>query len=166
MTTRPGPDQTWLAVASIISKRSTCLRRAVGCVLLDARGHVLSTGYNGVATGQPHCNEEVMVVSHPIGGEVRVQSTTPNACPGWKAVSGTGLDNCKAVHAEQNALLQCRDPWAIEVCYCTVSPCMTCIKLLMGTTCRRVIFLEEYPHEEARNWWLGSSHERSWTKLP
>lgn len=110
------------------------MRRQVGCVLVNARGHVLATGYNGRAAGLPHCSE-----GHP--------------CAAASAPSGTGLDACEALHAEMNALLQCRDPWAIEIAYVTASPCVTCTKLLLNTTCRAVIFSEKYPHADAMRMW-------------
>lgn len=125
-------DQWAVELVRVTAQRSTCCRRAVGCVLLNERGHVLSTGYNGVAAGMPHCNE-------------RKYGTYPNACKGARLPSGTGLDACQAIHAEQNALLQCRDVHDIHTAYVSASPCMTCAKLLMNTSCKRVVFIEEYP---------------------
>lgn len=137
---RPAKDTTWLNVAAEIARQSTCLRRAVGCVLVDARGHVLATGYNGRAVGLPHCLD--------TGGK------DDYACAGAILKSGNGLDKCEAIHAEQNALLQCRDVYQIETCYVTTSPCVTCVKLLMNTSCRRIVFSEPYAHEaEARRLW-------------
>jgi dCMP deaminase len=143
-----------MAVARETAKRATCLRRSVGCVLVDRRGHVLSTGYNGVAAGLPHCNEprfdrwpDGLIISGPH---------FPDACPGHASPSGTNLDACQAVHAEQNALLQCRDPWEIDTCYVTASPCVTCTKLLLNTSCSRIIFAEEYPQPAAKQLWLGA----------
>src|SRR3990172_9570072 len=129
-------DEWALKLALLTAQRTTCCRRAVGCVLLNARGHVLSTGYNGVAAGLPNCND------------VDEQSTVihPHACSGATAPSGTNLDGCQAIHAEQNALLQCRNMYAIHTAYVTASPCMTCIKLLLNTSCQRIVYVEEYPH--------------------
>jgi len=97
-------DAWAMGLAELTARRGTCLRRQVGCVLLNERGHVLSTGYNGVAAGVPHCNEVgrvspagpdyVPFPDDPIGH--------PNACPGAHAKSGTNLDGCHALHAEQN----------------------------------------------------------------
>ena len=133
-------DEWALTCAVITSERATCLRRRVGCVLLNTRGHVIATGYNGVASGIEHCNEG-------------------SPCPGSTAPSGMNLDGCRAIHAEQNALLQCRDVYSIGTCYTTASPCMTCVKLLLNTGCRRIVFLEEYPHREARELWVGGGRE-------
>jgi dCMP deaminase len=145
---RPSVNAYFTAMAKLVATRSTCARRAVGCVLVDSRNRVLATGYNGVASGLPHCNEGSL-------------------CAGATAESGTRLDECQAIHAEQNALVQCRDTDAIDVCFVTVSPCMSCLKLLLNTGCRRIVFAEEYAgaaaagalwtstrtSEGARRWW-------------
>ena len=146
-------DEWAMQMAVVTAQRATCIRRRVGCVLLDGRGLVLSTGYNGVASGRPHCNESV------IGG----LREFPHACPGWKAPSGESLDGCHAIHAEQNALLQCTDVWRIDTCYATSSPCMTCIKLLLNTSCNRIVFAEPYAHGDARALWEGAN--RKWEQL-
>ena len=161
---RPTKDEWGLSLALATSRRATCLRRAVGCVLVDGLGHILATGYNGVAAGQPHCNERGGFICDPASDHNHPGPSCfefPHACPGAHAASGTMLDACQAIHAEQNALLQCRDVQAIHTCYVTASPCMTCVKLLMNTGCRRIVFLEEYPAPEARTLWL-SLEGRSW----
>jgi dCMP deaminase len=104
---------------------------------------VLSTGYNGVAAGQIHC------IDMP--------------CIGANSPSGTNLDACQAIHAEQNALLQCKDIYDIDTCFVTASPCMTCIKLLLNTACKRIVFFEEYPHTHAKVLWTSAGRE--WFKF-
>lgn len=170
---RPSKDEWALQLALVTAQRATCLRRQVGAVLLNKRGHVLSTGYNGVAAGLLHCNEEKPegVFDTPdgkclgVGVEIPIRTMVayPNACPGAHSLSGTNLDACQAIHAEQNALLQCRDVHEIHTCYVTASPCMTCTKLLLNTTCERIVFVEEYPHVEARDLWVQAG--RRWEKL-
>lgn len=147
---RPSRDEWAMRMALMTAQRTTCCRRAVGCVLLNARGHVLATGYNGVAAGLPHCN-------HQHGDEF------PHACSGAKAPSGTNLDGCQAIHAEQNALLQCKDIYQIHTAYVTASPCMTCVKLLLNTSCERIVYVDEYPHNEAGKLWTSAG--RSWEQL-
>ena len=132
---RPSRDEYFLAMAALVSLRATCRRRRVGCVLVDSHRHVLATGYNGVACGRDHCLD------------------TP--CVGADLPSGTGLDQCEAIHAEQNAMLQCRDTQTIDTAYITVSPCITCVKLLMNTSCKRIVFLENYTQQAARDLWKG-----------
>lgn len=135
--------RTWLNVARTISALGTCARRKVGCILLDEHNRVLATGYNGPAQGQPHC------IDHPCGGA--------------KLSPGQGLDLCEAIHAEQNALIQCRDATKIVTAYCTASPCIFCVKMLLNTSCRRIYYYEDYPHEEPRRLWTSSG--RDWIKV-
>ena len=150
---RPSRDQWAMEMAAITAGRSTCLRRHVGAVLLDPRGHVIATGYNGVAAGLKHCNEYHTEFSEFI-----------DACPGAKSPSGTNLDGCEAIHAEQNALLQCSNVHTISTCYATTSPCITCVKLLLNTSCRRIVFYEQYPHIESQKLWEKANRE--WTQYP
>lgn len=157
---RPTRDQWAIGLAALTAHRSTCLRRHVGCVLLNDRGHVLATGYNGVAAGLPHCNEVEARKNEPKGYSVGIY---PHACPGAHLPSGQGLDACQAIHAEQNALLQCRDVYAIHTCYVTASPCVTCTKLLLNTSCSRIVFTEPYPHPAAAELWVGAGRE--WIKF-
>lgn len=172
---RPSRDEWAMKLALITAQRATCKRRQVGCVLLNARGHVLATGYNGVAAGLHHCNEVTDEVVNPAldrgDGTYRVaehweRSTIQvfgHACSGASAPSGQNLDACQAIHAEQNAMLQCRDVYAIHTAYVTTSPCMTCVKLLLNTTCERIVFVEEYSHPEARRLWESAG--RAWKQL-
>ena len=131
-------DEWGLRLAQITSLRSTCLRRQVGCILTDSRGIVLATGFNGVPAGLPHCNE-----GYP--------------CPGAEAPSGQALDQCRAIHAEQNALIQLTRPYEVETVYTTTFPCTHCIKMLMNTSASRIVYLEEYSHNEAQELWRGES---------
>lgn len=159
--TRLSRDAWAMGLAELTARRGTCLRRQVGCVLLNARGHVLSTGYNGVAAGVPHCNERVGPDHKGWDFVTNPPPEFPNACPGARAASGTNLDGCHALHAEQNALLQCRDPWwSIHTAYVTASPCTTCTKLLLNTSCQRIVFLQPYPHSDAQVLWEKAG--RAW----
>ncbi|HIL25928.1 MAG TPA: dCMP deaminase family protein [Nitrospinaceae bacterium] len=123
---RPTADEYFMAMAMLVATRSTCTRRQVGCVLIDSNNNILATGYNGVVRGQPHCNE-----GHP--------------CPGAYSASGKDLDLCYAIHAEQNALIQCKDLTKVYACFCTTAPCVMCTKLFLNTTLTRMIYVESYP---------------------
>lgn len=115
-----------MTVARALAERATCIKRRVGCVLTDANGRILSTGYNGVPHHHPHC------IEHP--------------CPG--ATNKVGSDTCQAVHAEINALLQCRDVQMIHTCYATVLPCNSCMKTLLNTSCHRIVYHHMHEHYE------------------
>jgi dCMP deaminase len=140
---RLSKDDIGLRIAYTWSLRGTCARRQVGCLLVDKNFRTLSSGYNGVPSGAQHCIDK--------------------PCSGATAPSGTGLDLCQAIHAEQNALLYCPDVRLIDTCYTTASPCMSCVKLLLGTNCRRIVFDEEYPHPDAKTFW--EQNNRIWWKL-
>ena len=159
---RPTRQQWAMGLAELTALRATCYRRKVGAVLLSKRGHVLATGYNGVAAGLPHCNEETSFIAGAYQPEII--SVYGHACSGAKAASGKNLDNCQAIHAEQNALLQCRDVYEIHEAYVTTSPCITCCKLLLNTGCQVIYFREEYtPQPQSKELWVSSG--RQWVRL-
>ena len=137
----------WLMeMAEATSKRSTCVRRHVGCVLVDSKDHVLATGYNGAPQGMMHCCDG-----------------TP-WCDGKRSEPGFNLSACIATHAEMNALLQCRNVEKIHACFVTTSPCDACIKLLLNTPCSVIYFKEWYPGSEAaQNLWTMAG--RSWRQI-
>ena len=116
-----------LEVAGVLAQRATCRKLAVGCVLVDRGGQILSTGYNGTPRGMTHCTEV--------------------ACGGAELPSGA--DRCEAVHAESNALLQCKDVDRIETCYVTYFPCLRCAKTLLNTACKRIVVRTMDIHEPA-----------------
>lgn len=153
---RPGKDEYFLNMTRLVASRSTCLRRAVGCVLINHRGHVLATGYNGVPAGAPHCNQPDDTLTPAPG------LSYPHACAGAEEASGVGLDGCDAIHAEQNALLQCGDVFEIETAYVTTAPCVTCTKLLLNTGCRRIVCLDDYAASGEDRWRKAG---REWIRM-
>ena len=126
-------NKYFLEMAEHVSTMSTCSRRRVGCVIVDNHFQVMSTGYNGVASGMPHCNEG-------------------NPCPAAEAESGADLDGCYAVHAEINALIQCRSPQDIDTIYVSVTPCVQCLKALMNTGCKTIVARHKYPNSMLGEW--------------
>lgn len=137
-------DQWLMGMAMWSARRGTCARRRVGCVLVNARYQVIGTGYNGNARGLPHC------IDVP--------------CPGALSKSGEGLDLCEAIHAEQNAIINCHDMNQIFACYSTAEPCVHCAKILMNTPCQEVRFLESYPGN-ARDLWCKMHLPNTWMRL-
>ena len=132
-------DFYFLKMALLVSERGTCARRKVGSIFVNKRNHVIATGYNGNPSGFTHC--------------------TDKPCAGANSLSGTDLDKCEAIHAEQNALLQCKDVHEIDRVYCTLSPCIHCVKLLLNTSCEHLIFCEEYVHRDAKKLWILGGRE-------
>ena len=139
---RPSTDAYFLLMAQMVASRATCPRRRVGCVFVDAHGHVLCTGYNGVASGEVHC------------------IVTP--CPGAGFQSGQGLSSCEAIHAEENALIQLRDPELLHTAYVTAAPCSLCTRKLLNTNCQRIVFIDDYPHTDSKVRW--EARGRIWQK--
>lgn len=135
-------EQYCVEVCKVVSQRASCVRRKVGAVLVNRHFHILATGYNGPPRGIPNCIDV--------------------SCEGAKYKSGEGLDKCIAVHAEQNALLQCVNTEEIYACFVTTSPCITCVKMLLNTGCQRIIFTDEYPHQESKLLWEKAG--RTWEK--
>lgn len=133
---RPDIDVYMMGMALMASTRATCSRRSVGCVIVNRLNHIVGTGYNGPPRQLPHCGIEL--------------------CPGMRASSGTQLDGCMAIHAEQNALLQCGNTDGIRAIYATTQPCLTCTKLLLNTSCERIVYLDPYPHIGATTLWIGA----------
>jgi dCMP deaminase len=120
---RPDLDTYFLDMLKLVSSRSTCPRRKVGAIITDHKGVILATGYNGVPRGMKHCIDDPCPVAHDEHG-----NTT----------------RCFAVHAEQNALLQCQDLGRAHTMYCNCTPCFVCAKLIAQTGIRKIVVLEHY----------------------
>lgn len=126
---RPSWDSYFMQIAELVASRSTCMRRRVGAVIVKDK-QILSTGYNGSPSGLKHCGE--------VGCLRQVLNIS----------SGERTEICRAVHAEQNALLQAaRHGVAIEGAdmYSSVQPCVLCTKMIINTGIKRVIYARPYP---------------------
>lgn len=116
-------------IARLVARRSTCLRRQVGAVLVKEK-NILATGYNGTPSGITHCAEV---------GCLRQKLGVP---------SGERHELCRGLHAEQNAIIQAAKHGvniAGSTLYCTNSPCSICSKMLINAGIARIIYLEGYP---------------------
>ena len=133
MHKRPSWDEYFLEMAYLVAKRSTCLRRSVGAVLVKDK-RILATGYNGAPSGLKHCGEV---------GCLRLQLKVP---------SGQRHELCRALHAEQNALIQ-SSLHGISVkdstLYTTTQPCMICAKMLINAGIKEIVIAEGYPDKMA-----------------
>ena len=130
---RPSFDDYFMEMAHVVAKRSTCLRRKVGALLVKDR-HILSTGYNGAPKGLKHCSET---------GCLREQLGIP---------PGERHEICRGLHAEQNAIIQAAGFGVSikdSILYCTNAPCSVCAKMLINAGVKEIIFEDEYPDELA-----------------
>lgn len=125
---RPPWDTYFMQFALLAKSRASCIRRAVGAVIVKDR-HVLATGYNGAPKGLAHA-EEV--------GCLRTELGVP---------SGQRHEICRGLHAEQNAIIQAAYH-GVAICgadmYVTTHPCAICAKMIINAGIRRVFYLEGY----------------------
>lgn len=120
-----------MELAKLVATRSTCLRREVGAVLVKDK-RILATGYNGAPRGMNHCLEI---------GCLRDQLGIP---------SGTRAELCRAVHAEQNAIIQCAIYGVSSegsTIFVTHQPCTICTKILINAGVKRIVYENPYPDE-------------------
>ena len=132
---RPTWDEYFMEMAEVTAKRSTCLRRHVGAVIVQDK-HIIATGYNGAPRGIEHCGERE-------GGCLREQLGIP---------SGEKHELCRALHAEQNAIIQAATlGQSVEGApiYVTNQPCVICAKMLINAGIEKIIVKEGYPDELA-----------------
>jgi len=130
---RPEWDEYFLKIAMLVAERSTCHRHHVGAIIVKDK-RVLTTGYNGACSGGKDCLEQ---------GCLRDAKNIP---------SGERHEVCRAIHAEQNAIIQAGlHGVSIEgaTIYCTISPCMICAKMLRNARIKRYVTYGEYADKEA-----------------
>ena len=134
---RPTWDEYLMELAQVASKRSTCLRRKVGAVLVTKANRIISIGYNGAPAGLPHCED--------LGGCLREQLKVPE---------GERHEICRAVHAEQNVLMVSALYGASTkdtTLYCTIFPCVICAKLLAQAGVIQVVYTNPYGDEKSES---------------
>jgi len=133
MPKRPSWDEYFLEVAKLVAKRATCLRRSVGAVIVKDK-RILATGYNGAPSGLKHCVDV---------GCMRQKLNIP---------SGERHELCRALHAEQNALIQA-SLYGISVkgskLYATCQPCVICVKMLINAGIKEIVIAGAYPDKMA-----------------
>ncbi len=125
---RPEADDYFLKVAAVVAERSTCLRHHVGAVAVRDK-HILSTGYNGAPAGSRDCLEL---------GCLRNEQNIP---------SGERHEICRAIHAEQNVIIQAALHGVNlegSTIYATHTPCVLCAKMLINARIKRYVSFGRY----------------------
>lgn len=120
-----------MEIVELVKSRSTCLRRQVGALIVKDR-RILSTGYNGAPMGCKHCSEI---------GCLREKLNIP---------SGQRHELCRAIHAEQNAIVQAAySGTSIDggTLYVTHQPCVLCAKMAINAGIKKIIYRGAYPDE-------------------
>jgi len=117
-----------MELVSVVGKRSTCRRHKIGAIMVRDK-RILTTGYNGAPSGLSDCLEL---------GCLRDELEIP---------SGSRQEICRAIHAEQNAILQGAIHGVSLVgatLYCTHNPCRICAKMIINAGVVRVVFEQSY----------------------
>ena len=125
---RPSWAEYFMTITSMVAKRSTCLRRHVGAILVKDK-RILATGYNGAPAGIRHCDET---------GCIRHDSDIP---------SGQRHELCRGLHAEQNVIIQAAyHGVSIDgaTLYCTNKPCIICSKMLINAGIKKIVYGDGY----------------------
>lgn len=126
---RPSWPEYFMSIAKLVATRSTCLRRAVGAVLVKDK-RILATGYNGAPTGIRHCKET---------GCLR---------EALEVKPGEKHELCRGLHAEQNIIIQAAYYGVMTqgtTLYSTHKPCIICSKMLINAGVKKILFLDGYP---------------------
>lgn len=126
---RPPWDDYFMEIAEVVKKRSTCIRRQVGAIIVSDK-RVLASGYNGAPSGIEHCEQS---------GCLRDKLNIP---------SGERHELCRGLHAEQNAIIQAALHGASikgSTIYVTHMPCIICAKMIINAGITRIVFKGEYP---------------------
>jgi dCMP deaminase len=125
---RPDFDEYCLKIALVVAERATCQRHHMGAVAVRDK-HILATGYNGAPAGLHDCLEL---------GCLRNERGIP---------SGKQAEICRAVHAEQNVIIQAALHGASikgSTIYCTHTPCVLCAKMLVNAQIKRFVTFGRY----------------------
>lgn len=125
---RPTWDEYFMEITLLVARRSTCLRRQVGAVLVKEK-NILATGYNGTPTGIAHCLDV---------GCLREKMGIP---------SGERHELCRGLHAEQNAIIQAAKHGTNidgSTLYCTTMPCIICSKMIINAGIKKVVYETGY----------------------
>ena len=128
---RPSWEAYFMDIATLVARRSTCLRRSVGAVVAKDN-RILATGYNGAPTNIVHCVEK---------GCLREKFNVP---------SGERHELCRGLHAEQNAIIQAAYHGVSikgSELFCTNLPCSICAKMIINAGIKKVCYGQGYPDE-------------------
>ena len=131
---RPSWDAYFMKAAALVAERSTCLRHHVGAIIVKDK-KIITTGYNGAAKGMKDCTELGC-----LRNELEI-------------VSGTRHEICRAIHAEQNAIIQAAiHGTSIKggILYCTHTPCIICAKMIVNAGIKEVVSYQDYPDNDAK----------------
>lgn len=162
-TRNPTPDETLMTIAYANSRRSSCIKRKVGAIIVDENGFLFSSGYNEVPMGELPCQNQHgncyrNVIKDELSSVIRrnISNKSEQEIIHREVISKYKvLDYCRALHAEENAILNIArfgSSVAIEggVLYTTTYPCNLCANKIAQVGLKEVVYFEPYPMEEAK----------------
>ncbi|MDR0356568.1 MAG: dCMP deaminase family protein [Deltaproteobacteria bacterium] len=145
---RPDWHQYFMAIAKVVSTRSTCSSRPVGCVVTIGN-RILATGYNGAPPGETHCTD--------LGSDEQIYCArrAQNVPDSLKLAVG-----CRSLHAEENAVdfahrFGLAHLLAGATVYTTLSPCIRCIEKLKNNGISQIYYelsYESMDQERDKEW--------------
>ncbi|MBU1887920.1 MAG: dCMP deaminase family protein [Candidatus Omnitrophica bacterium] len=147
---RPDWDEYFLKLSYLVAERSTCVRHHVGAVIVRDK-RILTAGYNGAASGVKDCLQL---------GCMRNEKGIP---------SGERHEICRAIHAEQNAIIQAGLHGiniADSTVYCTHSPCILCAKMLVNCKIKKFVTSGKYSDNSFRQLFKEAAVEFKTIKHP
>lgn len=121
MNNRLSWDEYFMKITNLVASRSTCNRAMVGCLIVNDDNRIISSGYNGSISNNPHCDD--------VGHVIR-----DNHC-------------IATIHAEMNALLYCaKEGISVKGCriYVTHFPCLNCTKSLIQAGIKAIYYQNDY----------------------
>lgn len=134
---RPPWDNYFMNIAELVATRATCPRKHLGAVIVKNK-RIIATGYNGSPPGLPHCDDAGCMLV-PTIKKVRGKEVVKSHC-------------VRTLHAEQNAIIQCALHGVSSegaTLYTLVNPCWICAKMIASAGIKRVVYKEEYFHDDA-----------------
>ncbi len=162
-----GWDEWYHEICMIVAKKSQCLSRKIGAVLVRDKT-VVSQGYNGPPRGVPHCWERYYLDTnlHALltkDGKTPSKEDINNVCPRYIAgfKSGEGLDWCVAGHGERNALINAarhgiKTKGAKLYMSCGV-PCTPCLVEIINAGVEEIIITKMEFYDQSAEYLLKNS---------
>ena len=149
-----------------ISLKSSCLRRQVGAVIATKDNYILAQGFNETPRNIVECRNDLetnhecfldFIRKCPKCDDLLDKSHICKKCNTKIKrldLSAKNLDLCRAVHAEENAILQTSllgYGYSLKdtTLYTTTFPCLLCAKNIITCGIIRVVYVESYPVVEA-----------------
>ena len=156
-------EEALMAMAYAISQRSSCLKRKVGAIIVDEFGNVISSGFNEVPRSNIPCKHEYTECyrdklcnefPQTLRKNFNLAEGEEDKIMGLFREKFRILDYCRALHAEENAILNLIHSGPVllkdSVLYTTTYPCRLCANKIVNSGIQKIVYLEPYPDEVAK----------------